>query len=159
MRESDPAKWPDAREALDEAIRQAPARPTIRMHRAWLAAMSGEGAAAVDARLSQWHAVAPHDGQTQPWRVALGVSAWEGLSPATRALVLADVEDLCVRSGRPRTERLVLGQGSGGAHTAALMRLARMERPCAGYSAAFPDILTPGAPRPVPPSPPANPAR
>jgi hypothetical protein len=144
----------DARRRLDEAAQAAPARATVRMHGAFAAAAAGD-LTQMDARIRTWHAVAPHDGATQPWRLALAVAHWEALSPPARALALADLEDVCVRSGEVRARELVDAHGVETARMAATIRLARRTRPCAGYGGETPAILSPDL-RGAPPRPPVS---
>ncbi|MEN9873134.1 MAG: hypothetical protein RL186_31 [Pseudomonadota bacterium] len=122
------------------AIDQAPARPTLRMHEAFVLAQLNASDALLNQRLTVWHNLAPHDGVTQPWRLALGSSIWSKLGPATRGLLLSDAEDVCVRSGKKRTLDLAqVGQPS--ARLAIALRLERMARACAQYPADAPPIL------------------
>ncbi len=123
-----------------EAIAAAPARPTLRMHDAFILAQLETPDLVFAQKLQVWHELAPHDGATQPWRLALGLSKWDAMSPSVRTLLLDDAEDVCVRSGKKRT--LELAQiGSPSAQMALGLRLGRMTRACARYPANAPPIL------------------
>lgn len=123
-----------------EAIAIAPARPTLRMHDAFVLAQLGTPDLVFAEKLQVWHELAPHDGSTQPWRLALGLNKWDAMSPSVRTLLLDDAEDVCVRSGKKRT--LELAQiGTPSAQMAVGLRLGRMTRECARAPADAPPIL------------------
>ena len=123
-----------------EAIAAAPARPTLRMHDAFVLAQLGTWDMVFAEKLQVWHELAPHDGSTQPWRLALGLNKWDAMSPSVRTLLLDDAEDVCVRSGKKRT--LELAQiGTPSAQMALGLRLGRMKRECARAPADAPPIL------------------
>jgi hypothetical protein len=122
------------------AIQLAPARPTLRMRAAFASVAYGGPDDELNQRIQDWHAVAPHHGATQAWRLALAVRQWDRLTPQSRALILADSEDVCVRSGARRTLELVR-QGADSAYFAISSRLARMTRTCTVFPSTTGPIL------------------
>lgn len=123
-----------------QALVETPARPTLRMHDAFVLARLNADGALFSQKILDWHSSAPHDGLTQPWRLALALTRWDVLTPEVRAVVLDDAEDVCVRSGLKRTRELAQF-GQPAARLAVGLRLGRMERACAQFPGDAPPIL------------------
>jgi hypothetical protein len=130
-------------EALNEtkmAIALSPAQAWPRMRATYLIAQSSQSDDVLNKAFADWHKVAPHDGSTQPWRLLLAAAYWDRISPANRSKALNDAEDVCVRSGRQRTQKLV-GRGLPSASLAVSSRLGRMSRTCVVVAADLPPLI------------------